>query len=52
MPVFVLQIFGIYPQKGYIGVGSDADIAVLNPNATKRISVEGSVWLILDSGHC
>jgi hypothetical protein len=22
------QIFGIYPQKGYIGVGSDADIAV------------------------
>lgn len=35
------QIFGVYPRKGYIGVGSDADIAVLNPNATKTISVEG-----------
>eukprot|EP00040_Diaphanoeca_grandis_P014110 m.71396 g.71396 ORF g.71396 m.71396 type:complete len:514 (-) comp24346_c0_seq1:229-1770(-) len=35
------QIFNIYPQKGYIGVGSDADICVLNPNAVKTISVEG-----------
>ena len=25
----------------YIGVGSDADICVLNPNATKKISVAG-----------
>merc|ERR1712232_193314 len=35
------QIFNIYPQKGYIGVGSDADICVLNPNEIKKISVEG-----------
>jgi len=35
------RIFNIYPQKGYIGVGSDADICVLNPNAIKKITVEG-----------
>ena len=35
------RIFNIYPQKGFIGVGSDADIAVLNPNAIKKITVEG-----------
>lgn len=35
------QIFNVYPQKGYVGVGSDADICVLDPNETKKISVEG-----------
>ncbi|MGL5327812.1 MAG: dihydropyrimidinase [Peptostreptococcaceae bacterium] len=32
------KIFGMYPQKGAIEVGSDADIVVLNPNVKTTIS--------------
>jgi len=34
------QIFNIYPQKGAIEIGSDADIILLNPNASKTISAK------------
>ena len=34
------QIFNIYPRKGFIGVGADADITVWDPEATRRISVK------------
>ena len=34
------QIFNIYPRKGFIGVGADADIAVWDPEATYKISVK------------
>jgi dihydropyrimidinase len=33
------RIMGLYPQKGAIAVGSDADLVVLDPSIRKRIAV-------------
>jgi dihydropyrimidinase len=32
------KIFGMFPQKGTIGIGSDADIVIFDPNAAHTIS--------------
>lgn len=37
------KIYGLYPQKGTIEVGSDADLVVINPNKTKVIKAEDQV---------
>jgi dihydropyrimidinase len=34
------RMFGLYPRKGVIAPGSDADIVVYDPNAKTRLSVE------------
>jgi len=34
------KMFGLYPQKGTIAIGSDADIVVFDPNVTTTMSVE------------
>lgn len=35
------RLFGMYPQKGALKVGSDADLVVLNPDASGRITAAG-----------
>jgi dihydropyrimidinase len=35
----VAKIFGIYPRKGAIAIGSDADIVLIDPNQKQKIGL-------------
>ncbi|WP_099192606.1 dihydropyrimidinase [Tepidibacter mesophilus] len=37
------KLFGIYPQKGTISIGSDADIVIFNPNYKGKISAKDQI---------
>jgi dihydropyrimidinase len=34
------KIFGLYPEKGSLEVGTDADLTVFDPNAEKKLTAE------------
>ena len=50
------KILGMYPQKGAIAVGSDADIVIFDPNLKRTITVDGlhakSDYSIWDGFEC
>ena len=40
------KIFGIYPRKGVIGIGSDADLVIFDPSITWTLKAENTHMVV------
>ncbi len=46
------KIFGMFPRKGTIAVGSDADIVIFDPDAQQTLSVDNGITHHMNVDYC
>lgn len=46
------KIFGMFPKKGTIAVGSDADIVIFDPNAKQTLSIKNGITHHMNVDYC
>jgi dihydropyrimidinase len=46
------KLFGMFPKKGTIAVGSDADIVIFNPDGKQTLSISNSITHHMNVDYC